>query len=247
MLKRIRLLLIMPAVILFLAWLCLAAGRVFTNVTVLRGNGLIEAMGPGTSAYTVMEVLEELGTFVFHNAVIFIVIGVVAGALMSMWTDDSSLMALPGTEGGMVASPVTGKAIALEDVNDGVFSERMIGEGFAVEPSEGRLYAPSDCRVLTVFDTQHAIGLLLKNGIELLVHIGIDTVNLRGEPFSIKVNEGDVLQKGELICTFEINKIAEEGYRTEVLVIVANTLSYKSFELLKTGDVNAGDDVLNIA
>ena len=146
----------------------------------------------------------------------------------------------------IVASPLTGEAMPLEQVEDGVFSEKMVGDGFAVQPSENRVYAPCDCTVLTVFGTKHAIGLSLDNGIELLIHIGLDTVQLNGAPFDIHVKEGDELKKGDLIAVFDEQAIQEAGYRTVTPVIVTNTDQYRKFELIKSGPVKAGDEVLSV-
>lgn len=146
----------------------------------------------------------------------------------------------------IVASPLTGEAMPLEQVEDGVFSEKMVGDGFAVQPSENRVYAPCDCTVLTVFGTKHAIGLSLENGIELLIHIGLDTVQLNGAPFDIHVKEGDELKKGDLIAVFDEKAIQEAGYRTVTPVIVTNTDQYRKFELINSGPVKAGDEVLSV-
>ena len=145
-----------------------------------------------------------------------------------------------------IASPITGNIIPLEEVGDGVFSEKMVGEGFAVEPSDNRVYAPADCEVATVFGTKHAIGLLTSSGAELLIHIGIDTVQLNGAPFTIKVKEGDRLKKGDLIGTFDEKAIRDAGYRTVTPVIVTNSDDFTGFKLEKTGPAAAGDPVFHI-
>ena len=140
----------------------------------------------------------------------------------------------------IVASPLAGKVIALEDVADGVFSEKMVGDGFAVEPSDNKVYAPADCEVATVFGTKHAIGLVTPDGCELLIHLGIDTVQLNGAPFTIDVKEGDKLKKGDCIGSFDEKAILDAGYRTVTPVVVTNADAYTSFRLLKTGTVQAG-------
>ncbi len=146
----------------------------------------------------------------------------------------------------IVASPLAGKVIALEDVADGVFSEKMVGDGFAVEPSDNKVYAPADCEVATVFGTKHAIGLVTPDGCELLIHLGIDTVQLNGAPFIIDVKEGDKLKKGDCIGSFDEKAILDAGYRTVTPVVVTNADAYTSFRLLKTGAVQAGEDVLEV-
>lgn len=146
----------------------------------------------------------------------------------------------------VIASPLTGNVIPLEQVADGVFSEKMVGDGFAVEPTDNQVYAPADCEVATVFGTKHAIGLTTTDGVELLIHLGIDTVQMNGAPFTIVVKEGDKLKKGDKIGSFDEKMIVEAGYRTVTPVVVTNSDAYQSFTLQKTGATTAGDDVLTI-
>lgn len=146
----------------------------------------------------------------------------------------------------VIASPLTGNVIPLEQVADGVFSEKMVGDGFAVEPTDEQVYAPADCEVATVFGTKHAIGLTTTDGVELLIHLGIDTVQMNGAPFTILVKEGDKLKKGDKIGSFDAKMITETGYRTVTPVVVTNSDAYQTFTLTKTGAISAGDDVLTI-
>ena len=146
----------------------------------------------------------------------------------------------------VIASPLSGNVIPLEQVADGVFSEKMVGDGFAVEPADNQVYAPADCEVMTVFGTKHAIGLTTTDGVELLIHLGIDTVQMNGAPFTIEVKEGDKLKKGDKIGSFDEKMIVEAGYRTVTPVVVTNSDAYTSFTLQKTGKVSAGDDVLTV-
>ena len=146
----------------------------------------------------------------------------------------------------VIASPLSGNVIPLEQVADGVFSEKMVGDGFAVEPTDNQVYAPADCEVMTVFGTKHAIGLTTADGVELLIHLGIDTVQMNGAPFTIEVKEGDKLKKGDKIGSFDEKMIVEAGYRTVTPVVVTNSDAYTSFTLQKTGKVSAGDDVLTV-
>ncbi len=146
----------------------------------------------------------------------------------------------------VIASPLTGNVIPLEQVEDGVFSEKMVGDGFAVEPTDNQVYAPADCEVATVFGTKHAIGLTTTDGVELLIHLGIDTVQMNGAPFTIDVKEGDKLKKGDKIGSFDEKMIVEAGYRTVTPVVVTNSDAYTTFTLQKTGKVSAGDEVLTV-
>ena len=146
----------------------------------------------------------------------------------------------------VIASPLDGRVIPLAEIEDGVFSEKMVGDGFAVEPTGSQVYAPSDCTVATVFGTKHAIGLTTPEGCELLIHLGIDTVQLGGAPFTIHVKEGDTLKKGDLIGSFDAQAILDAGYRTVTPVVVTNSDEYTSFRLLHTGDTAHGADVLSV-
>ena len=146
----------------------------------------------------------------------------------------------------VIASPLDGRVIPLAEIEDGVFSEKMVGDGFAVEPTGSQVYAPADCTVATVFGTKHAIGLTTPEGCELLIHLGIDTVQLGGAPFTIHVKEGDTLKKGDLIGSFDAQAILDAGYRTVTPVVVTNSDEYTSFRLLHTGDTTHGADVLSV-
>ena len=143
----------------------------------------------------------------------------------------------------VICSPFTGKAMELSEVGDGVFSEKMLGNGIAVEPEEGTIMAPFDGTIAVVFDTKHAIGLVSNTGLELLIHIGIDTVQLNGKYYDIKVKNGDQIKKGDVIGTVDLEGIRSEGYRTITPIIVSNTDNYNEFKE-KTGSVTAGEEIL---
>ena len=143
-------------------------------------------------------------------------------------------------------APMNGEAMALSEVGDGVFSENMLGEGMAIEPSEGKLYAPSDGEVTMVFDTKHAIGMALDGGVELLLHMGIDTVQLNGQYFDVKVKDGDRVKKGDLLAEFDMEAVKAAGYRTVTPVIVTNTDNFSHIRILKSGMVTTADEVLAV-
>lgn len=139
-----------------------------------------------------------------------------------------------------VFAPLKGKVIALSEVNDGVFSEGMLGEGVAIEPSEGKVFAPFDGEVQMVYDTKHALGLLSNDGIELLVHVGIDTVQLNGKCYDVKVENGQKIKKGQLLVQVDLKGIADAGYRTVTPVIVTNSDDFSEIKVNTgvNGDVN---------
>ena len=127
------------------------------------------------------------------------------------------------SSGEEIKSPMNGTVIPLSEVPDAVFSSEMLGKGFGVEPSEGKAYAPVDGEVTTVFDTKHAIGLMSKHGVELLIHIGMDTVKLNGKGFDVKVKTGDQVKAGDLLAEFDMDLIKGEGYPVTTAVVVTNT------------------------
>lgn len=146
----------------------------------------------------------------------------------------------------IIYSPLDGKLVSLEDVNDGVFSEKMLGDGIAIEPNNGNVYAPFDGKIAMIFDTKHAIGLTSNDGVELLIHIGIDTVQLNGKHYKIKVNVDDKVKKGDLIAEFDLKGIQNDGYRTITPIIVSNTDNYSSITNLLNGDVKHEEKILKL-
>ncbi len=145
-----------------------------------------------------------------------------------------------------IASPVKGNAIPLESVPDPTFAEGVLGNGAAVEPAEGKVTAPADGTVGTLFDTHHAIGLVLDNGTELLIHVGINTVELNGEGFTAHVAEGDRVKKGQTLLTFDKELIASRGYNTVTPVIVTNSFEYAEIRRLADGAVTGKDALLEL-
>lgn len=143
-------------------------------------------------------------------------------------------------------APCNGTVIPLKEINDGVFSEGYIGEGLAIEPVDGSFYAPFDCSVAMVFDTHHAIALHTANDTELILHVGLDTVKLNGQHLEVFVQEGQKIQKGDLILRADLEGIQSAGCRTVTPVVITGAGGAESVELLKTGPVHIGDAVLKV-
>ena len=145
-----------------------------------------------------------------------------------------------------VVSPIVGQTVALSDVNDPVFSSGAMGQGLAIKPSEGVVYAPADAEVTIAFGTGHAYGLKTANGAEILIHVGIDTVTMNGEGFEQKVSQGDKVKVGDVLGTFEIEKIAAAGLDDTTMVIVTNTADYASVTPVAEKTVAKGDAVIEL-
>ena len=143
-------------------------------------------------------------------------------------------------------APVKGKAIDLINVEDEVFSKLVVGDGIAIQPSEGKIYAPSDAIVRVAYPTGHAIGLSGSHGEEILIHIGINTVDLRGEHFTSHIQQGMKVKKGDLLAEFDLEAIKKQGYDPTVMVIVTKTDNLKAVEPMAIGDVDTNMRVLRI-
>ena len=146
-----------------------------------------------------------------------------------------------------VYSPLKGKAILMADVPDETFASDVLGVGAAVEPTEGKVVAPADGEVSTLFDTHHAIGLTLDNGMEMLIHVGINTVELNGEGYKAHVSEGDKVTRGQTLITFDIPLIKSKGYPVITPVIITNPDDYSDIHKAADGDVDYLDKLIETA
>ncbi|WP_117283372.1 sucrose-specific PTS transporter subunit IIBC [Streptococcus intermedius] len=145
-----------------------------------------------------------------------------------------------------ILSPIVGSIVDLKDVNDPVFSSGAMGQGIAVKPSEGVVYAPADAEVTIAFATGHAYGLKTENGAEILIHVGIDTVSMNGEGFNQQVAQGDKVKAGDVLGTFDDTKIAAAGLDDTTMVIVTNTADYVSVTPVAEGAVTKGEAVIEL-
>ncbi|WP_026892522.1 beta-glucoside-specific PTS transporter subunit IIABC [Lacrimispora aerotolerans] len=146
----------------------------------------------------------------------------------------------------VISSPVNGKKVDISKVKDETFAKEILGKGIAVESVDGKIAAPFDGEVATIFRTKHVIGLKSTEGVELLIHIGIDTVELEGKFFTPHVQDGDTFKKGDLLLEFDKKAIEEAGYETIIPVIVTNTSNYLEVLASKEGDVEMGQELLTI-
>ena len=148
---------------------------------------------------------------------------------------------------GEIKSVLSGRVIPIEEVDDNVFSQKIMGDGVAIEPEDTVVKAPADATVTVVMkESGHACGLTLANGLELLIHVGINTVELNGQHYTAYVSAGDTVKKGQLMLEFDIPAIQKAGYDITTPVIVSNSDDFEHVEPVKTGTVHAGEEVLQI-
>ena len=152
----------------------------------------------------------------------------------------------PAAKDTVLSACLNGTVVPLADVKDEAFASGVLGDGIAIEPSDGELVAPADGEISSTFETHHAVGMTTADGAELLMHIGIDTVKLGGKHFTYLVNEGDKVKKGQPLIRFELEAIKAEGYPVTTPLIVCNTDDYAAVEAKASGTVKQGDALLEL-
>ncbi|OFG59960.1 PTS beta-glucoside transporter subunit EIIBCA [Listeria monocytogenes] len=206
---------------------------------VLTGNGGIPGL-PGLVGDTFVYALIAMA-LAFIVALIFSYI---------FGIDEQMLEATPvaekiaaGTE--ILQAPVTGELVKMSQVNDTTFADEIMGKSIAIKPNEGKLYAPANGTIISLFKTKHAIAMKSDNGAEILLHVGIDTVKLDGNYFTAHVATGDVVEQGDLLVTFDMEKIAEK-YDTTTMMVITNTNEYAVVEAKENGIVTKGNQVMEL-
>ncbi len=147
----------------------------------------------------------------------------------------------------VIAADTKGTTMAMEAVPDPVFSQGVLGVCCGIDPEEGKVYAPVDGEVTQVADTSHALGFNGAGGIEVLIHIGVDTVDMNGDGFVTKVKVGDTVKKGQLVLTMDLAKIKAAGHPATVITVITNSDDFAGVELVASGHVEPGDDLLKIS
>lgn len=160
-------------------------------------------------------------------------------------SDDSQETA--AAEAKEIESPLTGTIIPLSEVHDEVFASEMMGKGCAIIPEEGKVYAPFDGKVVGLLDSHHAVGMESTDGVEVLIHVGMDTVKLNGRCFTIHVEEGEQVKKGQLLLEFDIPGIKEAGYEVTTPVIITNSDEFHDVQMKAEGQVTAGTQILELS
>ena len=144
-------------------------------------------------------------------------------------------------------APMAGKAVAITEVPDPTFAEGMLGNGIAIEPAEGKVYAPCDATVDMMFTTGHAVSLVADFGAEILIHVGLETVSLEGKPFTVHVANGDKVKKGQLMMEVDLDAVRAAGLPTITPVVICNTDVYPTFNTIVGKDVTNDDVVIELA
>lgn len=145
-----------------------------------------------------------------------------------------------------ILSPLSGKAISISRVTDPTFSEKILGDGVAIEPSSNRVVSPIDGDVTQMFDTGHAVSLTGEKGLELLIHVGLDTVKLKGRHYKKLVENGDKVHAGDLLLEFDREAIAAEGYDVTTPIVILNSQDYKSMDIRTDVEVEEQDELISL-
>ncbi len=151
---------------------------------------------------------------------------------------------MKGKKGTVLTAPVKGECIPISEVADPTFAEEILGKGIAIKPADGKVYAPVDGVVSTVFPTGHAIGITTSDGVELLIHVGLDTVQLKGQHFKVLAEADQQVKKGDLLLEADVEEISKAGYDTVTPMIICNSDAFAKIECKKEGMVDAGDEVI---
>ena len=229
-----------------------AAGGWLASILGLAGTGFGITIIPGTLLYLNGQVLQ----YIF---MVLVTTGLGFGLTYAFGYKDAeeevteakevveaNEAAAPVLSDETIVSPIVGQMVDLKDVNDPVFSSGAMGQGVAVKPSEGVVYAPADAEVTIAFATGHAYGLKTTKGAEILIHVGIDTVSMNGDGFDQKVAQGDKVKAGDVLGTFDAAKIAAAGLDDTTMVIITNTADYASVTPVAEGTVAKGDAVIEL-
>lgn len=223
-----------------------AAGGIYAGITGLVRYAFVS---PGLTAIPAF--IGENPMNVVHAIVTIIIsfiVGFAASWILGFKEDEpqEEVEAATAVSKDEVYAPCDGTVKPLSEVNDDVFSQEIMGKGIAIEPSTGNLYAPCDGTITVCFPTGHAIGLKSKNGTEILMHVGIDTVNLQGKYFSPQIKVNDEVKKGQLLLTFDLDKIKEAGYDTTTPVIITNSKDFNSIQIENQSTTQHGNKLISL-
>ena len=221
-----------------------AAGGIYAGITGLVRYAFVS---PGLTAIPAfigknpMNVVHAIVTII-----ISFVVGFVASWILGFKEDAPQEEVVATVSKDEIVAPCDGTVKPLSEVNDDVFSQEIMGKGVAIEPSTGNLYAPCDGTITVCFPTGHAIGLKSKNGTEVLMHVGIDTVNLQGKYFDPQVQVNEEVKKGQLLLSFDLEKIKEAGYETTTPIIITNSKDFNSIQIENHSTIQHGNKLISL-
>lgn len=225
------------------------------------GGGIIGFFGPqmytmagmGIFAFPGLISTGEAGMSGLYQVLIATAVSMIVSfaATMALYKDDVEVVESTEPQGvdikkEILASPIRGQVLPLSTISDSAFSSGALGQGIAITPQEGKVYAPCDGTILTVFPTKHAIGLVSNNGSEILIHLGMDTVKLNGKYFETHVTQGQTVKKGDLLVSFDREKIIEAGYSIETPMIITNSDDYLDIIPMEQTSTGVGEDLLTL-
>ena len=147
----------------------------------------------------------------------------------------------------MLAADAKGAFVPMENNPDEVFAQGILGTCCGIDPSEGKVFAPAGGEITQAPDSGHALGIMADGGVEILIHVGVDTVEMKGDGFSPKVKVGDKVKKGDLLLEMDLGKIAAAGHPAVVITVVTNTDDFKAVEVVASGDVEPGADLIKVS
>ena len=147
----------------------------------------------------------------------------------------------------MLAADAKGAFVPMENIPDEVFAQGILGTCCGIDPSEGKVFAPAGGEITQAPDSGHALGIMTTAGVEVLIHVGVDTVEMKGDGFSPKVKVGDKVKKGDLLLEMDLGKIAAAGHPAVVITVVTNTDDFKAVEVVASGDVEPGADLIKVS
>lgn len=145
-----------------------------------------------------------------------------------------------------IAAPVEGNAVPISEVSDPTFGEEILGKGIAINPTRGRVVSPVNGKVAMMFETGHAVSLVSDDGVEVLVHVGLDTIKLKGEFYTIHAHDGDTVKIGDLLMEFDMDGIKNAGYDIITPIVICNTTDFASVNPISGGAVSEGDEIIGI-
>lgn len=147
----------------------------------------------------------------------------------------------------IVAADAKGSVLKMDEIPDPVFSQGVLGQCCGIDPAEGKVYAPVDGEVTQIADSKHAIGFTGPGEVEVLIHVGVDTVDMNGDGFAPQVKVGDKVKKGQLVLTMDLDKIKAAGHLTTVITVITNSDDFVSVNLASAGEVEVGADLLSVS